>query len=429
MRGSAILDQTVSLARRLGRRRALQILGGVAVLFAVFLMVRDPGAELPDPMKVRRDELVLSVDIEGVLKAVRAVEVSPPALNDVELKIASLATEGSAVKKGDPVVGFDTDQLRRLLDEKKAEREEAEKRLEQKTIDFSMRRLDLDLRSAQGEAELGRARLKAEVPPELEKRIEVEKSALDWEGSERGLRNLTLERQAVDLTANAELRSLGARRDRARGRVAELEQSIERMVVKAPQDGIVILTADWNGEKKKVGDAVWSMQSILSIPDLSEMRALGSVDEADGGQVAVGQSVTLRLEARPDLDIRGKVDRIARTVRQKSWRVPAKVFRVEVRLDRTDAEVMRPEMRFRGEVETGRVPGALVLPREAVFLRSGGPVAFVHSGFRWVPRPIRLGRSNKKLVEVVEGLREGADVLPVDPERMVEATKTARGLE
>ena len=422
-----VARRVVDLVQRIGRRRALQILGVVAMLAVASVLLRSPKASLPEPVKVRRDDLVLSVDLEGELKAVRAVEVSPPVASDIELKISFLATEGASVKKGSPVVGFDTDQLRRLLDEKKAELQEAEKRLEQKSVDISMKRLDLDLRSAQGEAELGRARLKADVPPEVQMRLDAEKASLDRDGRERDLRNLMLERQAVELTAGSELRSLQSRRDRAQGRVAELERSIEQMTVRAPQDGIVILTADWNGEKKKVGDPVWSMQSILSIPDLREMRALGSVDEADGGHVAVGQPVTLRLEARPDLDIRGKVSRIARTVRQKSWRVPAKVFRVEITLDRTDADVMRPEMRFRGEVETDRVPKSLLIPREAAFSRSGGTVVFVRNGFRWVPRAVRLGRSNKKLVEVVDGLREGESILPLDPERLADGGAKAAG--
>ena len=46
---------------------------------------------------------------------------------------------------------------------------------------------------------------------------------------------------------------------------------------------------------------------------------------------------------------------------------------------------MRPAMRFRGEIETGRVPGLLLVPREAVFLRDDGPVV-------WVGRRARLAR-------------------------------------
>jgi len=159
---------------------------------------------------------------------------------------------------------------------------------------------------------------------------------------------------------------------------------------------------------------MWFGETALSLPDLAEMRAAGSVDEADGGPVAEGQKVTLRLEARPDLDLRGTVRRVGRTVKQKSWRMPVKVFKVEVALEKTDPTVMRPAMRFRGEIETGRVPGLLLVPRDAVFLRSDGPAVFVRGPFGYKEARVTLGRKNRHQVEVLSGLREGDLLSPVD---------------
>jgi hypothetical protein len=103
-----------------------------------------------------------------------------------------------------------------------------------------------------------------------------------------------------------------------------------------------------------------------------------------------------------------------------------KVFKVDVALDRTDPTMMRPAMRFRGEIETGRVSGLLVLPRDAVFLRDAGPVAWVRGAFGWRESSLRLGRSNRRQVEVVSGLGEGDRVSSVD---LLEAatTRAAQG--
>jgi multidrug efflux pump subunit AcrA (membrane-fusion protein) len=159
---------------------------------------------------------------------------------------------------------------------------------------------------------------------------------------------------------------------------------------------------------------VWFGETVLALPDLSEMKGDGFVDEADGGPVAEGQPVTLRLEARPDFDLRGKVARIGRTVMQRSWRTPLKGYRVEIALEKTDATFMRPAMRFRGEIETGRIPGVLLVPRDAVFLRDTGPVVWVRRGLGWREVTVSLGRSNRAQVEVVSGLDEGEKVSPVD---------------
>ena len=79
---------------------------------------------------------------------------------------------------------------------------------------------------------------------------------------------------------------------------------------------------------------------------------------------------------------------------------------------------MRPAMRFRGEIETGRIPSLLTAPREAIFLRPSGPVAWVKRGSRYTEMPVRIGRSNKRLVEVVSGLSKADLISPVDLRRL-----------
>jgi multidrug efflux pump subunit AcrA (membrane-fusion protein) len=195
------------------------------------------------------------------------------------------------------------------------------------------------------------------------------------------------------------------------------------MTVKAPQDGIAIYKSNWRGEKKKVGDSTWSGEKLLELPDLSEMKARAEVDEADAGRVAVGQKVKIRLEAHPDLDFTGTVQSIGTTVSRKGWRDPNKIYKVEIALDATDSTRMRPAMRFRGEIETGRLPSLLVAPRDAVFLRPTGPVVWAKRGRRYQETPVTLGRSNKKWVEVLAGLNEGdlvwsVDLRPPEPVRL-----------
>ena len=401
--------------RRLSPRR-LAVLFSLVLAGGVIAATRN-GPGLPEPVVVGREDLVLSVEIEGELAAVRSAEISPPPSREWHLKISFLAPEGQAVKKGQPVVSFDTQTLDRQLVEARAELEETEGKIERSRVDLRLKSLDLDQRIAQAEADLGKASLKLEVPAELQARNELEKVALDRSGREQDLENYRAERESTLARARSETESLALRRDRARRRVAELQAAIATMTVVAPNDAIVLYRTNWRDEKKKVGDSVGTWETVLSLPDLTEMRGDAMVDEADGAKVSVGQPVTLRLEARPELDIRGKVESIGGTVSRKSWRVPAKVYKLRVTLEKTDPAFMRPAMRFRGEVETGRLAGRLLVPREAVFLRDEGPVVFARRGLGWTEVKVRLGSSNRRQVEVLEGLRDGDRVLPVDPAR------------
>jgi hypothetical protein len=357
---------------------------------------------------------VLSVDVEGELAAVRSTEIGVPPVAEVDFKIAFLAPEGQSVKKGDSVLRLDTEMLERQLAEKRAEYEEARKKVEQKEVDLAVKLLDLEQQAAQAKADLGRAALKADVPPEVQQRLELEKARLDQRGRERDLENLDAEGRVTRALTGAEVESLRQQRDRARGRVAALEAAIEKMNIRAPQDGIVVYRPNWRDEKKKVGDSVWFGEVVLALPDLAEMKGDAFVDEADGGPVREGQKATLRLEARSDFDLEGKVARIARTVRQRTWRTPLKGYRVEIALAKTDPTFMRPAMRFRGEVETGRVPRVLLVPREAVFLRAAGPVVWVRRALGWSEVPVKLGRSNRREVEVLDGVVEGDRLSAVD---------------
>ena len=118
---------------------------------------------------------------------------------------------------------------------------------------------------------------------------------------------------------------------------------------------------------------------------------------------------------------------MGRTVRQKSWRTPVKGYKVEVALGKTDPTVMRPAMRFRGDVETSRTPGLLLVPRAVVFLRDSGPVVWARRALRWSEVPVRLGRSSPRQVEIVEGLAEGDRLSPIDLAAATSETRQASG--
>ena len=398
--------------RRLPRRLWLLAAVALAALSFVALRPRDP--EAGAPIEVKRADLVLSVDLEGELAAVRQQEIGVPPIAEVDFKIAFLAPEGQQVKQGESVLRLDTEMLERQLAEKRAELQEAQKKVEQKEIDLGMKLLDLEQQAAQARADLGRAQLKVDVPPEVQQRIELDKAKLDKQGRERDLQNLDAEGRVTRAVTGAEVASLRQVRDRASGRVTALESAIDKMNIRAPQDGIVVYKPNWRDEKKKVGDSVWFGEVVLALPDLAEMKGDGFVDEADGGPVREGQRVTLRLEARSDFDLSGKVAKIARTVRQRSWRTPLKGYRVEIELEKTDPTFMRPAMRFRGEVETARIPGVVLVPREAVFQRDSGPVVWARRALGWSETKVTLGRNNRRQFEVLAGVGEGDRLSPVD---------------
>jgi RND family efflux transporter MFP subunit len=226
---------------------------------------------------------------------------------------------------------------------------------------------------------------------------------------------VTCRLEAAERAAQAELSVLEGRWRRAALRAKELVKTIERMAIPAPRTGTVLYIPNWNGDKKKVGDNCWFGEKVVEVPDLERLGVQGDVDEADAGLVAEGAPVSLRLDAHSDIEVRGKVRTVQRTVQRASPQIPLKVARLSVALDKVDPERMKPGMRIRGRVETGRVAAALVVPSDAVVPTEEGPFVWVPNGRGARRVQVTVGRRNDEWVEILSGLAEGASVLRVAP--------------
>ena len=393
-------------------RRPLLGLGGVAALTALALAAG--GALAPrssgtgTERTVVRGDLALTVAVTGTLRSTDSSFLGPPQVPETwNYKISFLAPEGTEAEAGMPVLRFDTSELERKLLDKVAERDQAGTELEKRRVEMERTVRDAELALAEARARLRRAVLKTDVPAELTSAKELFEARVDRRLAEAEVESLgrrhDLERQA----GAAELAALAEKHARAGQRVAEIQEFIGRMSVRAPRAGTVIYESDWQGEKVKVGDQVWQNRKVMEIPDLASMEAEGRVDEADSGRLSVGQPVTLRLDAHPGREVHGTVRAIEKSVKRRSRGVPLREVELTIALEGTDTERMRPGMRFQGEVEVERAVGVLLAPADAVRSTADGPVAWRRSLFGSEPVHLEVGRRNERFVEVLAGLAEG----------------------
>lgn len=400
------------------RARRAMLVAGVPIALALLLWGAGAPGQAGTWGEVRRDDLVLTVDVTGTLEAVRASLLGPPVVfRTWNYQIAFLSPEGAEVEAGTPVLGFDASELERTLQEMLAERDKAEKEIEKLSADLEVRRREQELALAEAEGRLRVAALKLERPPPIVAEIELELARLDLELADR---ERAFHARRLDLLAEEERTSLAAlreSRDRAAARVVEIEEQIRKMTVTAPEAGTVIYVADHQGKKPKVGESVWRGAAVLEIPDLSLMRAAGEVAEIAAARLAPDQPVSLRLDAHPDVVYKGRVDAIERAVRRRSESDPTRVFRLKVELEESDSERMRPGMRYSGEIEVTRINDILTVPAAAVFPSPDGPLVYRRTwgGLREV-RP-ELGRRSAKAIEVLAGLEAGDQVALVRPRK------------
>lgn len=404
--------------RRVANKRLIA-LAAVAVIAVAGARLYGFGASQgPTWAEATIGDIAVTVNVEGTIVSTDSSMLTPPrtARRVFDFTISMMAPEGEEVGSGTPVLAFDTSDLERQLRDRETRAAQAIKNLEKLDRNLEQKRLQLELRLAEAEARVRRAQLAVEVPEDLSSARELEKAHLDLQLAEIEVESVNAQIVAADEAAAAQRAVLEGNRTRAERNVAEIHQTIDQMTVRAPRSGTVIYVPDWQGVKKKVGDSTWRNDEIIELPDLSSLIGQGEVDEANAGMVAEGQLFRIRLDAHPDIEYAGRTAAISRAVQRKSFsRNPLKAVRLELRFDETDELRMRPGMRFRGTIETGRVSDALVIPEHTVFPSPDGPIVYRRTLIGHEAVPVRLGKRNGELVEVLEGLQPGDLVAETDP--------------
>jgi multidrug efflux pump subunit AcrA (membrane-fusion protein) len=367
---------------------------------------------------VKKADLVIGVEVIGELAAVDSQDIKPPPLYDTwDFKIAQLAPEGQEVKQGDPIVAFDPSEQMRTLENLANDAEAAKKKLDKKRDDAALARRDEQLAIAQAEAALRKATLKTTNDKDLVATVEQKVLEIDEQLAKLALEQAKNKAASAARSDTAEIKSLADHHEYLVGRVNELQGNIGKMAVKAPRAGTVVYPTNWRGEKKKVGDNAWRMEAVLQIVGLGNMVGKGEIDEIDVARVAVGQPVSLKLDALPDVQLRGTVQEIAKSVAPKSQADPSNIVKLKIKVDAPANVPLRPGMRFRGEVETERVAGAVQVPADAVFVTPDGPVAYRSTSDGVAKVKLTLGKRNANAIEVKSGLVPGDRVSRIDPDR------------
>src|SRR3954449_7934744 len=250
-----------------------------------------------DWVRVTRGDLVTGIDITGTLAAVDSGGFGPPQVNDLwEYKVSMIAPEGTDVKVGRPVLGFDTTELQKRLDEKSAESEQSRKEIEKARADLALRREDEKLKLADAEGRLRKAELKLEGPADIVSIKDRKQVELDFGLAKQETESIRQRIASFEKAAAAQIALLTSKETTAAAIVTDTQNAIRSMTILAPRNGTIVYVTSWRGDKKKVGDTCWRSERVLEIPDLSHMLAKGDVDESDAGKVAVGQRVIFNLE-------------------------------------------------------------------------------------------------------------------------------------
>lgn len=393
---------------------AVVVLG--ILIFGAFRLAK-PAPKFPTA-EVKRKEFVDYLEVKGEVKAQRSAIIAAP-YSAGDLQIMKLSANGSKVKKGDVLVEFDNTTVKQKLAQDQSALKSAEAEIQQSRAAARLKEeQDLtDVMKAKFDTE--KARLDASKQ-EIVSVIEGEEAKLKVADAEQKLKEAGAKLQADRSAAKADLASKQHKQDQAAFQVQQDEVSLASLALRAPLDGVVALQNHWQPQGGptpfKAGDRAWPGAAIAELPDPSTLKISARVEEAERGQLKLGQTGAVRVDAVPDGSFEGRIDTISPTASldfTAGWPVPRN-FSVEVTLTNSDAR-LAPGMGAVVRVAVDRVPDGIVIPSSALFRKAGRTVAYVQRGSKFAETTVEVLRRSGDEALITKGLQPGEQLALKDP--------------
>lgn len=195
--------------------------------------------------------------------------------------------------------------------------------------------------------------------------------------------------------------------------VANAKVQLDSTTVVAPRDGVVTLKYLEEGTIIPPGTSTFAQgTSLVQLSDVHQMFVDCTVDEADIAAVKTGQRVRVTTEAYKGTPVEAKVTRISPAAVTLNNVTTVKV-RVQLEPDAAKKIRLVPGMNATCEFITMSHANILKVPSQAVQNDGGKTYVMVKSADPKKPerREVKVGQAGNDDVEILEGLKEGEEVV------------------
>jgi HlyD family secretion protein len=168
--------------------------------------------------------------------------------------------------------------------------------------------------------------------------------------------------------------------------------------VKAPYDGILTQVLD------QIGQNVTQGLTLAKVANLKSYRIEGTLSDYYAQQLSNGLKVKIKL---PSGDSIGTLTRVLPTVTDG-------VMQILVDFNQPDISQLRPNLRLELEVITAQKQQSLRIKNGIAFNGGGLQEVFIVNQDSATKRKITTGMSNAQYIEVIDGLKQGDEVIISD---------------
>ena len=361
------IHDTLGLTPRGRRRRIGRWLFAALIIVAlvgVGLRMRAAPAQSVSPYKtetVQKGALTVSVTATGELRPVTQVNIGTEisgVVESVDVDFNSTVTVGQTLAK------VNTEKLEAQAAQARAALRSAEAK--QQVSEATMAEAEADLARLQHVRELSGGR----VPSKQE---------MDSQ-------------EATVKRAHADQASAAAQVAQSQASLNAIETDMKKAIIRSPISGIVL---DRQVDPGQTVAASFQTPTLFTLAqDLTKMKLIVDVDEADIGNVRVGQTAHFRVDAYPDRSFSSKVSEVRSTPKTSSGVV---TYQTVLAVDNSE-RLLQPGMTATAEITVTHVADALLVPNAALrFTPPAAQQAQGGRGFSLLPRPPGLQRRDRSL--------------------------------
>jgi RND family efflux transporter MFP subunit len=210
--------------------------------------------------------------------------------------------------------------------------------------------------------------------------------------------------------AKAKLASFEASLELEKTRLDREKEQLANCVIRADTAGMVIFPsmAAWKDTPDITeGAMVREQQTLLMIPDISQMQVKVGIHESKVDRLRVGMKARVQLQ---DLTLEGEVSEIAEVTRPAGWWT-GNLVKYDTKIKLAPHPGLKPGMSAIVDIVLADHQNILSIPVAAVVDGSGGTFCWVKAGNEIQKRALRLGDTNDQFNVVLDGLQEGDEVI------------------
>lgn len=400
-----VIEKKKGIAAAFTKRAVPYWMGGVVVLFVLWLLVRDNQSVLRvnsqtlSMGQVTRGEFNDYIRVTGQVMPMTTIQISPLEGGVVETIVAE---EGSKVMKGDVILILNNESLDLQILNAEADLAEKENILRNTMISMEQQKLSLRQDMLQLGVEVRRLKRAYDSSKELyqEKLIAKEEWLKAEEDYLLALDKLELVKnrsQQDSLYRTVQIEQMEESLQNMRRNMLMIRKRKDNLTIKAPIDGELGLL------DVVLGQSISAGTKVGQINNLDSYKIEAQVDEHYIDRVTSG--LVAQFERQDE--------KYSTVIRKVYPEVRDGKFKADFKFDGQQPANIRIGQTYYLNLQLGQPEEALLIPRGTFYQKTGGRWIYVVSedGTQASRREIRIGRQNPQYYEVLEGLEPGERVI------------------